>query len=374
MLLKKEHTKNPWKIPALFLAAVLVLTILLLLPKKNPIPVDVKSGSPPKVKIGYFHGGRTMLLYRAFIDNEFEKEGVSVDLFTRGLYQTEFTPLPKSYEEIKEEELLGKVTGGDLIDGVIKGEFAAATPGESSFIDAATRGLPIVAVAELGHDVKGQGGHAIIFRKDVVIKKPEDIKGRILASRRAGDGDAVFLREFLKSVGLDPEKDVIIKEQVMDDELNRALIDGKIDGGFFHLMAVEKLVEKGYAYVYQKFDWVNPELAQALLVFHKDFIKDHPEEVEKIIRAYMKRVKYEHGLPREVRLKDPGKGFLKGLQMEKDFQGMNLPQYDFPPLVSPDLLGQMQDLLFKYKYIDKKVNLEDFIDNRFVEKVYEDLK
>jgi len=351
---------------------VLILVGMLALPKKLLPPA--KETSSNQLKIGYFHGGRTMLLYRAYINNEFDKENIPLSLITKVLYQPDFYTIPKSYEDIKNIGLYGKATGGELIDEVIKGNFAGATPGEASFISAASQNLPIVAVAQLGHDVKGQAGHAIIFRKDVTISQPSDIKGKTLASRRAGDGDGVFLREFLASIGLDPQKDVKILDKVIDDELNQALKKGSIDGGYYHLMSIEKLVENDQAYVFRKLDWLNPELSQALLIFHKDFVKNHPDQVEKVIRAYMKRIKYEHGLSKEERLKDPGKGYQKGLQMEKDFQGMNLPQYDLPPKVSRELLDQMQDLLLKYKYIDKKADLSKFIDNSFVEKIYEELK
>ena len=75
-------------------------------------------------------------------------------------------------------------------------------------------------------------------------------------------------------------------------------------------------------------------------------------------------------LPEEKRLKTQD----FGLQMLLYYQGMSLPQYDYPPYVKADLLKQMQDLLFNYGVIDKKNNLTEFIDNRFVKKIYEKLK
>lgn len=356
---------NKAKIVLIFVVLVIVLGVIILLPQK-----EVSQA----IKIGYFHGGRTMLLYRAYINNEFEKEGVGVNLLTKDLHKDQYYTVPKSYDEIKNNNFFGKARGGELIDQVIKGETDGATPGESSFIEAASKGLPIVVVAMLGHDTKEAPGHAIIFRKDVIIKNSQDIKGKTLSSRRAGEGDRVFLEEFLEDEGIDSKKDVKIVSQVNDDEWTKGITLGNFDGGYYHLMAVEGLVKTGQAYVYRKFDWVNPELSNALLVFRKDIVKKHPKEVEKIVRAYMKRIRYEHSLPKEERLKDPGEGFLYGLQVEKDFQGMNLPQYDFPPRVRVELLDEMQELLLKHQVIDKKVDLSDFIDNRFVEEVYQKLK
>ena len=332
---------------------------------------DLNSPKGDDVRIAYFHGGRTMLLYRALVDDAFEKEGVSVQLLTRGLREDEYDVIPKDYEAIKNDKLFGKARGTELLQEVADGRLEGATPGESSFIEYVTKGLPLVAIAELGHDTKDKPGHAIIFRTGIRIDSPEDVKGKTLASRRAGAGDAIFLKEYLRSIGLS-EKDVTLVEQVDDDKLNKGIKNGRFDGAFFHLMSVEPLVESGAAFVQQRFTWVNPELSHALLVFHKDFVRDYPDKVEKIVRAYMKRVQYEHGLPRELRLQNPGEGFQKGLQIEEDYQGMNLPQYDMPPTVSLELLGEMQDLMIKYGYIDTKVDLAPYIDNSFVEKIYKE--
>lgn len=348
-----------WFLPVIVLVVVIALSAYAI----------VSVGKDSDVRIGYFLGGRTSLLYRAYINNYFTDENVSVRLITKTLREDEYYDIPDKFEVVKSIKGVAKATGMELLDEVVAGRAEGATPGESSFVEAVWLGMPIVAVAELGHDTKEKPGHAIIFRKDVRIEKPEDIKGKKLVSRRAGAGDAIFLLEFLRSIGLDKD-DVSMTEQVDDDHYQEGIVDGTFDGGYFHLVQLDDLVDNGYAYIYRKLDWVNPELSHALLVFHKDFVRDHPDEVEKVIRAYMKRIKFEHSLSKEERMIDPGKNLRSGLQMEKDFHGMNIPQYDLPPLVSIDLLNEVQDLMLRYNYIDKKTDLSPYIDNSFVEKIY----
>lgn len=351
--------------------AILVCAVLLY---AVSLGLNKKPTSLPVVKLGYYHGGRTTVLYRGYINDEFEKEGVNVKLFTRNLGEKGLRLVPKNYDDIKNVAYYGKVSGGELLEELVAKKIDGVTAGTAFFIEAIKKGVPVVAVGMLGYETKEAPEHAIIFRKDVVIKKPGDIKGKTLMSPRAGSDRPIFLYEFLEGIGLDPKKDVKILLNENEDKQRSLLLEGKVDGGYYHMLTTESLVKNGHAYIYRKFDWMNPELSHALLVFHKDFVKKHPDEVKKIVRAYMKRIKYEHGLSKEERLRDPGNGRQRGLQIDREFMGMRFSQNKYPPFVSLELLREMQNLLLKWGYIDKKVDLENFVDNSFVKGVYEDIK
>lgn len=324
------------------------------------------------VKIGYFHGGRSHGLYRAYVYDYFDNENVSVELYSQYLNEDEFLPVPKQYQDMKRncKKEFGRVTGLRIIKAIKKGILDGGTPGESSFVEAVNKGSPLVAVAMLGQDVKDKPGKAFLLHKDIVINSPNDFKGKKFGTRRAGPGDRIFLSEYFKSIGLDPDKDLTIIDQIADNELGQMIKEKKIEGALYHLHSAIPRIESGQVYLYRPMDWLNPEISHALLVFRRDFVKEYPEEVMRVVRGYMKRIKYEYYLPEEKRLevKDVG------LQMSLHYKGMSLPQYNYPPLVNVDLLSQMQDLLFKYKIIESKIDLSRFVDNSFVEKIYEELK
>jgi len=304
--------------------------------------------------------------------NYFDAEGVPVELYSQYLNKEEFLLVPKVHQDMMKnaERDFGKVTGLKIIKAIENGVLDGGTPGESSFVEAVNKGSSIVAVAMLGHDVMGKPGKVFLLRKDVVINSPADFKGKKFGTRRAGPGDRIFLSEYFRSIGLDPDKDVTIIDQISDDQLSRFISEKKIDGALYHLHAGITEIESGLVYLYRPMDWINPEISHALLVFRKDFVKKHPEEVMSVVRGYMKRIKYEHTLPEEKRLET--KDF--GLQMLLYYEGMSLPQYNYPPLVKVDLLSQMQELLLKYKIIKNKKDIGKFVDNSFVEKIYEELK
>ena len=348
---------------------------------KNISPIEFEADARNNVvKIGYFFGGRIHAVYRAYINDYFEREGVGVELQTQFLLQDEWHEVPKQHEAMirltlpREESRamgreFGKVTGIRIIEAMDQGLFAAGTPGESSFVYKITMGSPLVAVALLGHDDKDMPGKGLVVREGLAIEDPQDFKGKTLISRRAGPGDAIWLREFLKDIGLDPENDVTILDQVPDDLQAEYLKTGKADAALLHMHGVPQVERGGIAYLYRGMDWMNPELSNALLVFRKDFVEQYPQKVQAVVNAYMKRVKFEHGLPEEEQHREDD----FGLRIAHHYKGLSLPIFDYPPLVRLDLLEETQRMLIEYGEIDDKVDISDFVDNSFVERAAENM-
>lgn len=316
------------------------------------------------VRIGYFLGGRVNIIYRTYIDNYFDKEGVKVKLYTKFLRGDEIYEVPKTDEEtrelMKKGKRFGKMGGPEIVEKIVRGEFDGGTIGEASFISSISKGMPIMAVAMLGYD--SVPGKAIIMRSDVKIRSPADFKGKTMISRRAGPGDEIFFLEFLKDIGISPD-DLIVISQVDEENATTLLEEKKIDGGLYHLANARRLVLAGTAYVYRPMDWMDSALSHAVLVFHKDYLKNHRDEVQKIVNAYVKRIAYEKSIPDEER----DRSWRKGLMMEGEFEELEIPTYDLPPKMRVDLLNKMQDLLLEYNDIERKVDIKDFVDDSYVD-------
>jgi ABC-type nitrate/sulfonate/bicarbonate transport system substrate-binding protein len=346
------------------------------------------------IRIGYFYGGRTVLLMRAYADNWFEKDSLAVEYYSKNLHKKEFHLVPKSIEEFNEYggegSYSGKVTGIELIDGIMEDKFDMAMVGESSFIDAICSGKPIVAIAELGHDVKGHPDHVFLMRKGLKVGKPQDYFGKLMISRRAGPGDSVFLREFLYKQGIDVDRDtlqldnlpltlkekenlpkdkVIIVDYVPEDMMKQGIENYVIDGGYFHLGDFIKQHNKFN--LIQTLDYLaNPEISHALLVCRKDFLSNNRVRCIKFLETYIKRIRYEHSLSYTERTRKQ----TRGLRIAVNFFGLNYPQHDLIPTINVELLYQMMNLLKKYKIIgDNNVKIENYVDNSLVLEAAEDL-
>jgi ABC-type nitrate/sulfonate/bicarbonate transport system substrate-binding protein len=357
-----------------------ILAVRWLIPRETPEDVaeQVARTTPPEVEnkfvrkngtisIGYFHGGRTMLLYRTLHFKEFEREAVNIELITKYLNGTDYFPMFLVNATKKPIKTLGKVTGDELAEKLGAGEFDGATLGETAYLKAVASGMPIVAVAELGHDVKDKAGHALMLHNDVKIKGPESFKGLTFGARRSSGGDVIVIKEFIRKQGLDPDRDVKIIENINDEVFWSMLGNHEIDGCYGHGMGVRKSISKLHlpVYIYRPLDWVNPEISHSVLVFSKAFLDSHRPEVKKIVRAYMRRIKIESEMSEEER-KKPAE---KGLEISFEFEGLSLPEYRKIPLVQENLLTEWKQILLRNKVISKDINLPDYIDNSFVREV-----
>jgi ABC-type nitrate/sulfonate/bicarbonate transport system substrate-binding protein len=325
-----------------------------------------------EMRLGYFHGGRAHILYRILLDKGFAAQGVDVGLYSEFLNDSEglgrkgFFRAPADIPEMNAvttcDDFFGRVTGVKIIAAMERGELDGGAVGESSFLAAAAEGAPITAVAMLGHDTKSRPGKGVMAARGLSIESPQDLKGAVMITRRAGAGDGIFAREFIRSIGLVPDKDVLVIEDVKDDEQEAMLRSGFVDLKFGHLHEMRDYIEDGTAKFYRKMDWMNPELSQALLVFNNDYLARNPEKVKKLLRAYAKRIAYEKSLSPARRSQEAG----FGVQMEMNYRGMNLPQFDDPPRVRPEQLDELQGLLVRYGRVRRRADLDRFINQNLL--------
>jgi len=334
---------------------------------------------------------------RAYANNEFEKAGLPVEFYTAKFRSKEYKLIPRSITRFNEESggsfYAGKIRGTELTDGIIDDKLDMAMIGEGSFLEALYAGKPLVAIAELGHDVKEHSGHVLIIRNGIKVKSPKDLLGKILVSRRAGPGDAAFLKAFLDKFGVDIKKDilqlssaklpknleekkklpkdkVIVVDDLYEDLRDKGTTNGVIDGGYFHLQSLEDdWISRNFYLLQPLHAWADPELSHALLVCHKDYLRNNRQRLIKLIEVYIKRVKYEHSLSYEERTNTSYNNprIDRGLKMACNIQGLNYPQYDLIPTVSVELLYGVQRLLIKYgDFKEKNIQMGDFVDNSLV--------
>lgn len=303
-------------------------------------------------------GKRSGIIYRTYLGNYFDGERVKVKLYSKDLKSGEFKIFDNNFTNF------GEVTGGEMAKKIVNKEFDGGVIDGGVLIFAISKQFPIVAVAGLGY---GQlSSRSFVLRKDIKIGSPAEMKGMTFLSQSGSQEEAMYLKEFFKSVGMDPAVDVKIIDQVNSIKSLELLKEKKVDGGIYKSRDVEAILKEDTGYVYRQMDWMDPRLNFSVLVFHKDYVKNHADKVEKIIRAYGKRLKYEKDRPDfQKNLSETGVEFVIG-----DWKEIGaLPEYDYPPVVNVDRIYQLQDLEIKYGVVDKKAKIEDYVNNSFAESI-----
>ncbi len=351
------------RVPSATPCAFLVLLCASICLSQRAAAADPADATPTAaVRIGYFLGGKTYAFHRAFSAGALESGGDSLTLLSKYLDGGEFVPVPKDpwrLRAMRDQGKFGKLSGVEVARAIAAGEVDGGTVGESSFIQAAVAGRPIVAVARLQHDQRERPAKAIVLRSGIEISSPADFAGLTLAARRGGPGEEMMLQEFLSGLGIDWRRRVRLRTQVSERDFENLLARGEIDGGLLHVTTIQRVLRDGTGTIHRRMDWIDPELSQGLLVFHRDFVAAHPRTVRRIVAGYAAHARHESALPAH------SPELLLPLLVEHRVPGMDLPRAASPPLPRLALLEEAQRLLLKHGHIESAVDLGPFVDASF---------
>ena len=335
-------------------------------------PVQVQKAEQP-LRIGYFHGGRNVLVYRAWTSGWYDDVGLDIVLrATKQPESKEFFDMPKSADALaaakkrRKTKYFGRTTGPTIVGEMKKGGLDCGMIGESSFLLVVDEGLPYTAVAKMGQDSREEPGKILVVRSDLDIKRPEDMIGMTIGSRESGPYDMVMTREFILSRGLRLDQ-LTILDQIPQQPLKDKLKAQELDLAFLHLHIASKMVTRGLYKRYPgfEFDFADPALSQSLLVCKNTVIEDERSRLIQFIETTISRIVYEQALPEAQRRSHQGDK-TKGMEL-RTFKGLNLPQYDPQPYIEVSLLATMQGLLVKHGIISKAKAIVPYVDNSLVE-------
>ena len=109
--------------------------------------------------------------------------------------------------------------------------------------------------------------------------------------------------------------------------------------------------------------WVPAELSQGLLVFSREYLSAHSDQVQNIVQSIVDQVAIENGLSNKELAKMRS---FKGWDGTSGNEGMDFPKVRSVPTVRPELLTKMADLLIKHAALTQSFDLTPFVDNSFV--------
>lgn len=136
-----------------------------------------------------------------------------------------------------------------------------------------------------------EGGSVLVSRKNLSIKTPAELEGKKIAVPQYGNTQHVVLQQILDSNGLkETSKGGTVEVVQADNPDVKTLFDKEaIDAAFVPEPWASRLIEEVEANVVLENDktWRNGRYPVAVLIARTDFIKNHPELVEKFIKTHV---------------------------------------------------------------------------------------
>ncbi|WP_417896818.1 aliphatic sulfonate ABC transporter substrate-binding protein [Bacillus safensis] len=316
---------------------VIFLSLLLVLAGCDQA-ADGSENKVKEIRIGIQQSLSPLLLAKekGWFEQSFEKEGVKVKW-------VEFQSGPPQFEGLAANQLDFTQVGNSPV-----------IAGQAAGID----------FKEIGLSQDGLKANGILVNKNSEIQKVEDLKGKKIAVAKGSSGFD-FLYKVLDQAGLSAKDVQII--QLQPDEAISTFENGSVDAWsiwepFLSLETIKKgakLLVNGEAT-----DLYSP----GFTLVRTQFADQHPELVVKFLKVYDHAVKWQKSHPEEAvtlyaRLKNLDKKVVT--QVLNNTEPLNKP-------ISKKIINAQQhtaDFQYKKKAIQRKIDVNEVVDNSFIEKM-----
>ena len=222
-----------------------------------------------------------------------------------------------------------------LFAGAIDMTYVGPNPAINGYVRSNGEALRIIAGAT-------SGGAALVVRSDSGINKPEDFRGKRIASPQMGNTQDVALRAWLKSQGLktrDKGGDVEIMPIANPDQLT-LFLKKEIDAAWAPEPWASRLVHEaqGRIFLDERTLWPNGQFLTTELVVNAKFLQSHPDLVKKWLEAHIELTDWINGHVAEAKQvlnqqiqKETGKALASAV-LDESF---NRLQVTYDPLRGP---------------------------------------
>lgn len=255
--------------------------------------------APYKIKVGASPVLTTAGVFLAQERGYFKEEGLDVDISILKSSGAQMTLL------LSKGEL--DVGAGNLTAGLY---------------NAINEGLDFKIVADKGHVDSKIESVALIIRKDLVdrgkYKQLKDLKGfKIALTSTDGSSQQVVMDLILKKAGLTSKDIEYVKLSYPESNaaLKAKVIDGVVQLDPYLTMALTQ----GYGHLVLPSNQVLKSQQSGALFYSPKFMKDHPNEAMKFMRAYLKGVRvYNKGLKDQEIMKEVVFHLKKHIKIEDE--------------------------------------------------------
>lgn len=182
----------------------------------------------------------------------------------------------------------------EIVEAARRGDLQMGAIPVSSAIAAIANGVPIVIVA-----MTGRGSDGLLVRADSGIDSLAGLRGKRIGTVRGSILD-VLLRKSLQGAGLDPERDVVLLYFSQLGDMIAALKTGQIDATSNTEPFMTQAERDGWAHILQYYTREWPDHPCCVVFARRDLASQHPDLLQKVLRAHVQAVDYANQHPQET--------------------------------------------------------------------------
>ncbi len=172
----------------------------------------------------------------------------------------------------------------EIVEALQRGDLQIGAIPVTTAITAIDHGADLRIVA-----MTGRGSDGLLVRRDSGITSWEDLRGKRIATIRASILD-VLLLQALETHGLDPSRDVtLVYFQKLGDMIS-ALKTGQVDATSNTEPFMTDAVRQGWGHILGYYTEQWPDHPCCVVVARGDLLRQHPETVERVLRAHIQAV------------------------------------------------------------------------------------
>ncbi|URZ08995.1 aliphatic sulfonate ABC transporter substrate-binding protein [Clostridium felsineum] len=259
--------------------------------------------------------------------------------------------------------------GSTEVESLLAGEVDIGYIGPGPAINAYTKSNGDIRVIAGAADA----GAILVSRKNVNIKSVKDLKNRRVAIPQYGNTQDLSLRILLSENGLkDKAKGGNVEiVEAENSDIKTLLAKGSIDAALVPEPWGTRLVQEVGAKVVLNYKdiWRNGEYPTAIVVARKQFIKEHPDIVQKFVENLIKETDKTNG--NESKAEDAINRQLKevtGKGLSKKILNSSFKRIKVTNDPEKEAIIEMADWSYKVGFIKSKANLKDMFDLSFLNK------
>jgi sulfonate transport system substrate-binding protein len=202
--------------------------------------------------------------------------GLQKGLFAKELGSTKLTPA--SFNAGPDE--VNALLGGSLDAG-----FIGSGPTINAFAKSKGEAIRLIAGAT-------SGGAQLVAKPE--ITKPEDLAGKTVVTPQLGNTQDISLKKWLKDKGLTDKVQVTNQDNAQTLDSYK---QGKVDAAWLPEPWSSRLVLEGGAKVLldEKEIWPEGKFPTTVLIVRTEFLKDHPQTVQALLRGLVAAVDFAGG-------------------------------------------------------------------------------